>query len=222
MENRGMTVLALTKWRDLEAAHGARVDAATEAHRRRRPSARDTRPRTSSSPTPDHSDPAAPLAPGLGVGLDRAAGLPPRLLALLPRGRPDRLGRRRCHGDHRAEGIRFVEDLLSAVDGREPRLRCFALHGGPWSPAVAGAGAAHPAALAAGPGWDRRRRREPLAALHAYRRLPLLHPGRSRATPSSRAATPRSPSTSPAVCTPGWTSTSGPPSSPRPSPASWS
>ena len=28
----------------------------------------------------------------------------------------------------RAEGIRFVRDLLSAVDGREPQLGCFALH----------------------------------------------------------------------------------------------
>ncbi len=129
MENRGMTVLALTQWRDLEAAHEARVDAATEAHRRRRALGE-------KHPTEDFLFTYYPTTPtrlrrwhpGLGVGLDRAAGLPRASWRFY--GADDQIVSvdASALATSRAEGIRFVRDLLSAVDGREPQLRCFALH----------------------------------------------------------------------------------------------
>ena len=129
MENRGMTVLALTRWRDLEATHEARVDAATEAHRRRRALGE-------KHPTEDFLFTYYPTTPtrlrrwhpGLGVGLDRAAGLPRAFWRFY--GADDQIVSvdASALATSRAEGIRFVRDLLSAVDGREPQLRCFALH----------------------------------------------------------------------------------------------
>jgi hypothetical protein len=111
-----MTVLALTRWRDLEAAHEARVDAATEAHRRRRALGE-------KHPTEDFLFTYYPTTPT-------------RLRRWHPRaswrfyGADDQIVSvdASALATTRAEGIRFVRDLLSAVDGREPQLGCFALH----------------------------------------------------------------------------------------------
>ena len=123
----------------------------------------------------------------------------------------------------RGPAVAFVRDLLSATAARPAQLGCFGLH--EWA-MVHGI----PADDVRHAGWplrlgQRRHRRGGRAARHpllALRRLPLLHPSRrGRATRCGPPGRARWRWSSPAACTPGWTSTSGRSSSPRWCRASW-
>ncbi|QIM20396.1 3-methyladenine DNA glycosylase [Phycicoccus sp. HDW14] len=123
------TVLTREAWTALEAAHAARVDAATAAHRERGGDGR-------SHPVEDflfryYNHSPARLRrwhPGPGVLLEGAAGT-------------ERAGWRhhRCVGDgveldvesfldHRGATVDFVTGLLAATLSRPPHLGCFGLH----------------------------------------------------------------------------------------------
>ena len=177
-------------WRARAAAHRSRVERWTLPHRERRR-------RREAHPVLDflftyYSHRPAQLEqwhPGPGVALRDAEEFldvpghvrrPDGTVALDPAALPAR---------HRTTAA-FVRALLAATASRAPRLSCFGLH--EWAMVYrTDAPAARRGAAAAGRRRHRCRRRVAPRALHAPRRVPVLH--RRRAPPQRRLPHPRRP-----------------------------